>query len=410
MPRLLLLVNAHEPGALNLARAFRQAGHEVGLANTGARSAEQDEFVRAFTGAVLVRDLYAPRPRADRAVFLVDGAAHKLDGVPVLRALGPALVPSLDLLAGLRARDALAPVLRELAPDAVWGFWGAGPLAEFRALLRLRERPALVHQFQTYPLTRQRTGSRQASALHRAVFGRLDGRASASPEMEAFLDAALRPTRGRDQVLPEAWGSWAVAKERLPRLSLRDGAPHVVHAGAAPARARSVDDVGPLLAGVAAQGVHVHAPEAFALRGERLHSYPRSGLDALLDGRFASFLTQFDALLVAYRAPPGLQWFAGNMPARFLSGVSAGVPVAVPRGLFGAAQRFVEEHGNGLVFDSPQDLAAGLRDDGAMAKARERALALQREHVLERFLPRYEGFLEGVLGLRAGRWGSATAK
>jgi hypothetical protein len=263
-------------------------------------------------------------------------------------------------------------------------------------------RPALVHQFQTYPLTRVRVGDARASALHRAVFGRLDGRMHASPQMEAFVDRALRPRRGVDKVLPEAWGSWACAKERLPRLSLSDAERHVVHIGTAPARPGTYDDVGAQLEAIAAQGVHVHAVEGFALRGPRAHTFPRTGWDALLDGRFATMLTQFDALALLYNAPAGLQWFAGNLPARFLSGLSAGVPIAVPRGLFGAVQDFVAERGNGFVFDGPADLAAKVRDDALMARCRQRALDVLQAHRLELLMPKYELFLRQVHDLRSG--------
>jgi hypothetical protein len=204
-------------------------------------------------------------------------------------------------------------------------------------------------------------------------------------------------------VLPEAWGSWACARKRRPLLSEQDGVPHVVHMGVPPVKAGMHDDVAPQLRALAAQGIAVHAVEAFGTQGG-LRTFPRLGLRQLLEGEVAEFMTQFDALVLLYNVPPGLQWFATNMPARFLSAVSAGIPVAVPRGLTVAVQRFVERHGNGFAFDTPEDLAAQLRDAEGMAKRRKLAEALARDHRLERFLPQYEQFLGRALDLKAGRW------
>jgi hypothetical protein len=147
--------------------------------------------------------------------------------------------------------------------------------------------------------------------------------------------------------------------------------------------------------------VRIHAVEGF--RGGGITNFPRMGTRALLTGEVARFMTQFDAVVLAYNAPPGLAWFAGNLPARFQSGISAGVPLAVPRGLFGAVQDFVEQQGNGVVYDNPTHLAALLRDADGMARARNLAEALAREHRLDRFIPRYQQFLELALALHAGK-------
>ncbi|MCA1814502.1 MAG: hypothetical protein LC624_11230 [Halobacteriales archaeon] len=398
--RVMVLASAENPGALNLARGFRWGGHGVSVLDVEGKAGAELE---PLAGGAKVRPLARAKPRDARGFYRLDAVAHHASVLPGNRWTAK---PSLWLLDRI-AREAL-PGLRaaldEATPDVVLSFWGIATLPELRALQKLAPDAALVHQFQTYPLTHQRVGApAHASALHREVLGRLDGRMHASAQMEAFVDAAVRPARGVDKVVPEAWGSWACAKERRPRLGLSDGERHVVHVGTAPGRPGSFDDVAGQLQGIAAERVHVHAVEGFVMQGAYAHTFPRMDWHALLEGQVATFLTQFDALVLLYNAPPGLQWFAGNMPARFLSGLSAGVPIAVPRGVFGAAQEFVEQRGNGFVFDGPKDLAAKLGDDAHMARCRQAALDVMQAHRLELLLPKYEAFLEQVRDWRGGK-------
>lgn len=397
-----MLIDAVEPGALNLCRAFREAGHEVTLLNRGARNAAGDAEVLELSKASALHDLYPGGWRRERENYGLNTAGHAAAQLGVGALAKPLLMAAFDARLARAVEERVTRLVRDGGAEAVFGFWGIGPLPEFRALQRAKAPAALVHQFQTYPLGKApQARPRPASPLEREVLGRLDGRIHASAQMEAYLDAALRPTRGIDQVLPEAWGSWACARSRRPKRSARDGVPHVVHIGTTPARPGTYDDVDGQLAALAAQGLKVHAVEGFRAPG--VETFPRMGRRALLNGELAEFLTQFDLLALLYHAPPGLQWFAGNYPARFLSGVSAGLPVAVPRGVFGAVQEFVEREGNGFVFDGPADLAAKARDGALMARAAKAAEGLQRTHRLDRFVPQYERFLDRALDLRAGR-------
>lgn len=411
MPRpLALLVEATEPGALNLCRAFREAGHDVTVISRSGRAAAQDLEVARLSKATNIVDLYLGRQRDARAAYWLNSLGHKAARAGLGDPLGAGLLWAWDQRLAKPCQERLAGLVRDSGAEVVYGFWGIGSMPEQRALQRAKVPQALVHQFQTYPLGKAlQAAPRPASPLERVILGRLDGRIHASPQMEQYLDAALRPVRGVDAVLPEAWGSWMRARERLPRLSERDGAPHVVHIGALPARPGHHDDVGAQLEAIAAQGIAVHAVEGFAAKGVK--TFPRMGLRALMEGDLATFLTQFDALILPVNAPPGLQWFAGNFPARFLSALSAGVPVAVPRGIFGAVQAFVEREGSGLVYDSPAGLAAELRDPEVLHRAGKVARELQRTHTLDRFIPKYQAFLDRVLDLRAGKPGpSGTLK
>lgn len=410
MPRpLALLVEAQEPGALNLCRAFREAGHEVALLNRGPRPAERDAEVLELGRPSAVVDLYPQgRWRRQRAFYWLNGAGNHAARLGLGALAGPALRPAFDALLARPARARVVQAVGASGAEVVYSFWGIGQLPEQRALQRAGTGVPLVHQFQTYPQTEARVQGRAwASPLERSVLGALDGRVHASARMRSYVQRALRPTKGLDAVLPDAWGSWAHARGRLPRPAERDGVPRVVHVGVVPVTPGTYDDVAPQLRAIAAQGIEVHAVEGFRVEGVR--TFPRMGLRALLTGELARFMTQFDALALLYNAPPGLQWFAGNMPARFLSGVSAGIPVAVPEGIFGAVEDFVRGHGNGFLFSDARDLAAKLRDEPLMERCRKAALALEREHRLERFLPQYQGFLEQVLDAR-GAGPSATLK
>jgi hypothetical protein len=407
---IALLVEAHEPGALNLCRAFREAGHHVAIWNRGPRRAEGDPEVRDLGRPSAVVDVYPlPRWRDERRSYLLNSLGHKAARLGFGSVARKPLLAAFDKDLAAPVQERLAALAREHDPDVVVGFWGIGSLPEQRALQRAKVGVPLVHQFQTYPLGKAlQAQPKPASPIEQEVLGRLDGRLHATPEMEHYLDAALRPVRGVDQILPEAWGPWASAgRQRKPLLRDADGQPHVVHMGVPPQRPGAHDDVGPQLDAIASEGIAVHAVEGFD--GPRIKAFPRMGLRALLTGEVATFMTQFDALVLPVHAPPGLQWFAGNMPARFLSAIAAGIPVAVPRGIFGAVQRMVEREGNGFVYDAPSQLATWLRDPAALAKARNLAMALEREWRLDKFLPKYEAALDLVVDHAAGKGPAASA-
>lgn len=398
-----MLVDASEPGALNLCRAFRQEGHEVTLLHRGRGHLAGHAETLELSKATAVHDVYPGAWRREREGYVLNSVGHRAAQAGLGALAKPFLLPAFDARLARPAQERVVRLVKDTGAEVVVSFWGIGAMPEQRALQRAKAPVAQVLQFQTYPLGKAPFARpKPASPIEREVLGRLDGRIHASAQMEHYLDAALRPVRGIDIVLPEAWGPWACAgRQRLPKLSDADGKVHVVHIGVPPAQPGTADDVTAQLEAIAAQGIEVHAAEGFT--SPRIRTFPRLGVRALLTGEVATFLTQFDALVLLYNVTPGLQWYAGNMPARFLSAISAGLPVAVPRGIFGAVQDFVQREGDGFVFDGAQDLTTRLRDKEAMGRARKLAEALEREHRLDKFVPKYQQVLEQALALRAGR-------
>jgi hypothetical protein len=352
-----------------------------------------------------------PRRQQSRAKNLLE------DVKCVLRA-GGRMRPDPDLSAALGA------AARRHPPDVVVGTWGVQVLEATRAAQAALTGCAFVHNVLTYPEVPVavrgakgvlwRAHARMLAAAetkaYRQMLGDCDVRVHCSERMRAYLQAAVGLAGpGRDVVAVERFAGAYFPGTRLPKLSASDGQPHVVHVGATNFSGGTLDDLSRHFAELANAGIHVHY-HSTASGGEidsslraYCHPFPKMPLAPANPG-LSEFMTQFDASVPIFNVRAPHDRFANALPTRFLFSLVAGVPIALPRGLYASCEEYVAARGIGIVYGSEAELASRLRDAPAMARLADRAAAESESVSADRHLAAYEAlFTEAreIRGLRS---------
>jgi hypothetical protein len=334
---------------------------------------------------------------------------HELHGLWIDDTLGPHTVGPLPFDGVTDVpRDDWRGRVRALRPDVVYAQqnWRAVPLAH--AVLRsLGDVPLLWH-FKESP---QRCITRGTWTLLRDLVRDADACLVASPEERDWLGHAVpatrRPVGVLDGDLPKAVRFRGTPP---PRLSARDGVPHVVCAG----RPVGVD---PDLVGTLGDaGVHLHlhglvdAPgpggrwrdwldAARARAPGHLHLHPH-----VPPHRWVIDLSVYDAGLL-HRVPSrnrgdvaAASWDDLNLPARLGTYAAAWLPLLAPHqpGHRVAVQELVRRTGVGLLHDDAAHLARQLTDAATLETARAAMAARRLEWSFDAHADRLDELLREV--------------
>jgi hypothetical protein len=119
--------------------------------------------------------------------------------------------------------------------------------------------------------------------------------------MLGYMKNVFDIRHGKNLVFAECYPESFFYKKRLPRLSERDGQPHLIFIG------MDVLDIFSQIKEIIRRKIHVHVcdtEEASRLKYKTgfLHTFRKFDYNQLFDGTFATFMTQFDACLVTYSA------------------------------------------------------------------------------------------------------------
>jgi hypothetical protein len=117
----------------------------------------------------------------------------------------------------------------------------------------------------------------------------------------------------------------------------------------------------------------------------------------------SEFMTQFDASVPIFNVRAPHDRFANALPTRFLFALVAGIPIALPRGLYASCEEYVAARGIGVVYGSEAELAARLRDAPAMAGLANRAAANSESVSADRHLAEYESLFANAREIRSRR-------
>ena len=116
---------------------------------------------------------------------------------------------------------------------------------------------------------------------------------------------------------------------------------------------------------------------------EYLHPYDGfNGLE-LLEGKLATFMTQFDACVVLYNVAKGAKRFKYSLPSRCLFALTAGIPMIVPKGLLPACEQFIKQYNLGFSYESYRELSDKLRDKQYMAHYYKKISFLSKQFTYE---------------------------
>jgi hypothetical protein len=201
--------------------------------------------------------------------------------------------------------------------------------------------------------------------------------------------------------------SFDTGETELPqdlKLERMDHQPYVVFTGNAGSLwsrnyKEARDAVGKFLSGLADRGVHVFVNSQADLKNlANLHHYPTFSNTDLLEGRFARYLSQFDAHLLFYNEFNNTirRRVASGLSTRLTFAVTSTCPIAVSQ-----TSQFMHEYWSdrpfGFMFRDIDDLVHSLKDQNKLDLYRSN---LKKIHLSFSFESRTEdinNFLKSIL-------------
>ncbi|MGK7922756.1 MAG: hypothetical protein AB4080_22410 [Trichodesmium sp.] len=176
----------------------------------------------------------------------------------------------------------------------------------------------------------------------------------------------------------------------IPKLERFDNSPHIIFTGRADKlwsqdfRSKK-DAVGLFLGQIAERGVHVFILEVGDTKGiPNLHLYPEFSNAELFTGKFAQYISQFDAQLVIYNESNGTfrRRTATGLSTRLAFAMTATSPVVVTTN-----SKFVEEYWGdtpfGFTFENVDDLVASLGDRELLTLLRQNMKKVHLSYAFE---------------------------
>lgn len=174
------------------------------------------------------------------------------------------------------------------------------------------------------------------------------------------------------------------------RLERLDKQPHIIFTGNAEnlwstRYKEQRDALGPFLSKLAEAGVHVFVNHNADLKNvENLHVYPPFSNQDLLEGRFAQYISQFDAHLLIYNECNGTlrRRVASGLSTRLAFSLTSVCPIVVSE-----TSQFIHEYWKdepfGFMFKNVDDLVESLRDSQKLSVLRANMERVRRSFSFE---------------------------
>ena len=129
---------------------------------------------------------------------------------------------------------------------------------------------------------------------------------------------------------------------------------------------RSLNDVRSQLLELCDAGFAVECSRTEGVSHPNLGFFERFGSADYASGVLLAYMQTFKACLVTYHyadgVPPPTR-FASSLPTRFLTAMTAGVPILLPRGRFPAMERVVDEYEIGFAYSSGREAHERVSSD-----------------------------------------------
>jgi hypothetical protein len=297
-------------------------------------------------------------------------------------------------------------------PDILFGWWGSPILGPLHEACRLFPEAKVALCVDTLPNAASIFSELREIWRFRKADPWIDSYVFYSEAMRKLFNRRIPSSRGKpyltlvEPFLKRAFDVGRVSDTGADKLERLDDNPHVIFTGRGDKLWSkdlrfAKDALGPFLARLAECGVHVFVPQTADSRvlPDNLHLYPFFSNRALFEGRFARYVSQFDAHLVLYNESNGTirRRVSTGLSTRLAFALAATAPVALTR-----TCSFIEEYWGedpfGLVFSDVGDLVASLRDKRLLTTLRSNMEKVHISHTFEAQKERIVRFLVQLLG------------
>lgn len=306
-------------------------------------------------------------------------------------------------------QGSLNRIIEDRSLQLIYGSWGSLGLPEFAFAQELNL--PTVYEFLTYPCASSLLSQRIENFFNRQVINELDGRVFSTERMYRYMKNEFDIDCGENLVFMECYPEKFFYRKRLPLLSSFDGQPHIVFLGM---RARY--EVLTQIEEIASRKIHVHicdlnqnfceantkekpAYDNAFKNSDFIHTFDMFTYREIRDGTFATFLTQFDAVLVTYNFWPasGLSKFDNSIPSRFSSALLAGIPIIIPKGYLKGCEEVLDKHQIGFTYENYDALKNKLGNKSYLNYYQDNAVEKAKSFSLEANFPKMDKFLKQII-------------
>jgi len=292
--------------------------------------------------------------------------------------------------------DRVGKVIKQEGIDLIYGSWGSHSLPELKLVQKFHV--PIVYEFLTYPVNIYSFAVKIENIFNRSIMNSLKGRVIATQRMLNYMKNVFGIHEGKNIVFTECYSKKFFYRKRLPRLSERDGRPHLIFIGS------DVYDIFPQIEEIIRRKIHVHVCYTKGLK-QRLHKlkfksfihvFKKFDYNELLNGTFATFMTQFDACLVTYnfRKASALDRFYNSIPNRFSFALTAGIPIVMPMGYLKGCEEIINKHQIGFTYTDYDELESKLSNEELIDYCRKNASVKSKSFTLENNFKTIDKFLK----------------
>lgn len=298
-----------------------------------------------------------------------------------------------------KSANEIKHIIKQNQIDAIYGSWGSHSLPELR-LVRKFSVP-IVYEFLTYPYQEFSPAIKVENFLNKSIIIKLEGRVCSTQRMLNYLKKTFDIRYGENILFAECYPREFFYRKRLSPLSERDGNPHLIFIGL------DVSDVFPQIEEIIRREIHAHIcctkglePKLKSIKFQKfIHIFKKFNYSELINGTFATFMTQFDACLVTYNFKKSsvLDRFCNSIPNRFSFALTAGIPIVLPKGYLKSCEDLVEEHQIGFAYTNFDELKKKLSNIELMNSFRRNAIEKSKNFTLENNFEKLHRFLTQIV-------------
>lgn len=297
------------------------------------------------------------------------------------------------------------------APDLLFSWEGALILKPLEQVRQIFPKAKIIQSACTFPNATTILTEFRMHQRYRKSASNIDGWIFYSDTMQTSFCQKIPAAQGKPYlVMVDPFLDAAYAKPNspltIPQLNRIDYSPHIVYTGRASKLWSSFsldgrrDALGRFFKHLSNRGVHIFvSPKADTKGLPNLHHYPDFSNQDIYEGRFAEYLSQFDAHLVMYNECCGTlrRWVSNGLSTRFACALTATSPLAVTE-----TSQFVhdlwQERPFGFTFRNVDDLVASLHDQQKLATLRQNMEKVHRSYAFESQAPQIIQFIEKIAG------------
>lgn len=276
----------------------------------------------------------------------------------------------------------LKEIINQLKPEYIITYYGAQGAHYARIVCKLSQDIPILVILNLYPHTLERV-NKISKTLRRFFVNEFSDYNSirnkiykficATTEMKDFLMRKLEVQSKKVVVIPdylpkrfqptEIINNNYYANKRVPKL---------IFLGAPERWGASIDNIDSQLIEICSKNIEVHAGnmslEVIQTGFGFIYDYFTD--EQVFNGELSNFAQHFDAALITYNSRERRERFRTTLPTRFLSAISAGIPVAVKAGMFDAVEMFINKNQNGFIYRNIEELHSTLTCTEKMKKYR----------------------------------------